>query len=110
MEYVYSNKKIVGSRKYKKVNKLKKVMRNIIILSILIILISMSFSIILGKDELTTKKIVVGHGDTLWNIASKICNKSEGLNVQNVIIEIKKLNSLKSSIIYEGQELFVYNH
>ncbi|MEG1705754.1 MAG: LysM peptidoglycan-binding domain-containing protein [Clostridia bacterium] len=110
MDYIYNNSRIVGSVKFKKKNKIRKIIKNVILLTVIIIFISVSFNIILGKNELTTKKITVNSGNTLWNIASKICNKNENLNIQNVILQIKNLNNLNNSIIYEGQELLIYNY
>jgi LysM repeat protein len=43
---------------------------------------------------------VVSKGDTLWSIASELNG-----NIRENIYEIKKINNLKTSYIYEGQEL-----
>lgn len=114
MEYVYSsgNNTIVGSKRgnrYKR-NKSKKLLQNIIILVIVFLSISMFLNVSLGKDQLTTRTIVVDSGVTLWNIANKICKGNDDLNVQNVIIQIKELNNMEDSMIYEGQELLVYEY
>ncbi len=114
MEYVYSNRTgiINGSKRgnrFKK-NKAKRIFQNIAILVIIFITISLFVNVSLGKDRLTTKTVIVDSGTTLWNIANKICNKNPELNVQNVIIQIKKINNLDTSMIYEGQELLVYEY
>ena len=64
------------------------------------------------NKHIDTRSIVVSSNDTLWNIAKDICNNSsEDLNVQNIVIEIKNINELKSSEIYLGQtlEIPIYN-
>ncbi|MDD2376914.1 MAG: LysM peptidoglycan-binding domain-containing protein [Clostridia bacterium] len=114
MEYVYSNgsNTMNGSKRGSKLrkNKVKQIFQNILMLVFIFIIISMFFNVSLGKDKLTTKTIIVDSGTTLWNIANKICINNEDLNVQNVIIQIKKINNLQSSMIYEGQELLIYNY
>jgi len=114
MEYVYSNgsNTMNGSKKGNKHrrNKVKQIFQNILMLVFIFAIISMVFSVSLGKDKLTTKTIVVDSGTTLWNIASKICTNNNDLNVQNVIIQIKEINNLNSSMIYEGQKLLIYEY
>lgn len=114
MEYVYSNRShtINGSKRgnrFRK-NNTKRIFQNIVILLIIFVAISMFLNVSLGSQKLTTKTLVVDSGTTLWNIANKISEGNPNLNVQNVIIQIKKLNNLQSSIIYEGQELLVYEY
>jgi LysM repeat protein len=65
----------------------------------------------LSHGDLKQKKIVVGQGDTLWNIASTEIasnNYYEGKEIRNVIDQIKEINELKNSSLYVGQELFLY--
>lgn len=114
MEYVYNsrNNTIIGSkrgRKHRK-NDVKRIFQNILILVVILITISMFLNVSLGKDQLTTKMLTVESGATLWNIANNICKDNTNLNVQNVILHIKRLNNLQNSMIYEGQELLVYNY
>ncbi|MDD2628180.1 MAG: LysM peptidoglycan-binding domain-containing protein [Clostridia bacterium] len=114
MEYVYSNKSntIIGSKRGRNYRKRKatKMFQNILLLVMIFITISIFFNVNLGKDQLTTKTMMVSSGTTLWNIANNVCDKNEDLNIQNVILHIKKLNNLQDSMIYEGQELLVYNY
>lgn len=114
MEYIYSNNNsIIGSTKRSikhKKNKSKKIIQNIVLMLAIFLIFSTFINVSLGKDKLTTKTIVVDSGSTLWNIANNICENNPELNVQNVIIQIKNLNNLKSSMIYEGQELKIYNY
>lgn len=114
MEYVYSSRTGTinglkrGNRSRK--NSAKRIFQNIIILLILFVIISTFLNVSLGSNKLTTKTLIVDSGTTLWNIANKICTNNSNLNVQNVILQIKKLNNLDDSIIYEGQELLVYEY
>ena len=65
-----------------------------------------------GTKHIDTKSVTVESNDTLWKIAEEICNSSsENLNVQNIVLEIKSINNLKSSNIYSGQvlEVPIYN-
>lgn len=114
MEYVYSNKNstIIGSKRgrYHRKKRATKMFQNILLLVMIFITISIFFNVNLGKDQLTTKTIMVDSGTTLWNIANNVCKKNENLNIQNVVLHIKKLNNLQDSMIYEGQELLVYNY
>jgi flagellar biosynthesis protein FlhB len=114
MEYVYNNRSntISGSKRQNKfrINKMKQMFQNILIILFVFVIISMFLNISLGKNQLTTKTLVVDSGTTLWNIANKICVANPELNVQNVIIQIKKINNLDSSMIYEGQKLLIYEY
>lgn len=114
MEYVYSSRSntINGSRRgnrFRK-NNSKRIFQNIVILVIIFITISMFLNVSLGKEEIVTKTFFVDSGTTLWDIANNICRENQDLNVQNVIIQIKKLNNLQSSMIYEGQKLLIYEY
>ncbi|MDF2865937.1 MAG: hypothetical protein K0R72_755 [Clostridia bacterium] len=114
MEYVYSSRTgtingLKRGNKHRK-NSAKRIFQNIVILVIIFITISMFLNISLGKDKLTTKTFIVDSGTTLWNIANKICDNNPSLNVQNVILQIKNLNNLESSMIYEGQKLLIYEY
>lgn len=59
----------------------------------------------IGRKYTSTYEFKVQSSDTIWNIASNICEKDKNLNVQNVVIEIKNLNNLNTSDIYVGQTL-----
>jgi hypothetical protein len=114
MEYIYSSRTgtINGLKRGNTYigNKSKKIFKNIILLVIIFIIVSMFLNVSLGKDKLTTKTVIVDSGTTLWNIANKICKNNPELNVQNVVIQIKKINNMQDSMIYEGQELLVYEY
>ncbi|TDT61533.1 cell division suppressor protein YneA [Fonticella tunisiensis] len=83
----------------------RKLMSKIIILIILSIMFALPFAIhvkgISNKKE--SIKVVVYPGDTLWSIAAE---KNSGYrDVRQLIYEIRKINNLKSPVIYPGQEL-----
>lgn len=52
----------------------------------------------------STTTVVVGEGDTLWNIASGV---AEPGHTREMIRRIVELNSLSSTTIHSGQELAV---
>ena len=86
----------------------KRVCTNIIVLALIFMLFNAFTNVTFGSRNIQTKTIRVDRNDTLWSIASDICDSSnEELNVQNVIIKIKKINNLTDSTIYYGQELNV---
>ncbi|MCZ8513112.1 LysM peptidoglycan-binding domain-containing protein [Paenibacillus filicis] len=49
--------------------------------------------------------VIVGHGETLWSIASEHAGK--GKDVRDYIDEIRKANGLKQSKLQEGQKLLL---
>lgn len=81
---------------------------NMIIMIIIVLICIFLFSQnCIAKKQIKTKEVCVNTNDTLWKIAGKICDKDESLNIQNVIIDIKKINNLDNSNIYVGQTLFI---
>lgn len=81
--------------------------RNILILLLLFFVFSLFTTNAFSKKELATKKITVEENQTVWNIAKIVCKKNTSLNIQEVIYDIKKVNSMDNSTIYEGQELLI---
>ena len=71
----------------------------------LLILFTFFTSTSVGKKQVETYEFEVQNNDTIWNIAGNICKKDSSLNIQNIILEIKDINNLSSSDIYEGQIL-----
>ena len=55
-------------------------------------------------EQLPTRTVVVGEGDTLWAIASAVAGPGE---TREVVHEIQELNSLPGPELVEGQELAV---
>ena len=57
-----------------------------------------------GGAEQPTERIVVGTGDTLWDIAAA---RAESGEIRSMMHDIKQLNALESSMLLAGQELHV---
>ncbi len=64
--------------------------------------ISLMTNVSYSAERKEYKDIVVAKGDTLWSIALTL----EG-DVKENIYEIKKINNLENSMIYEGQSIKV---
>ena len=91
---------------------MKRIMTNICIILLFIIVMNFISNFTFGTKHIDTKSVTVASNDTLWKIAEEVCNNSsENLNVQNIVLEIKNINNLKSSNIYLGQvlEIPIYN-
>lgn len=73
-----------------------------LIVCMLSFLISMATSKVFSATPIEYDTIIVSEGDTLWGIALTL----EG-DISENIYNIKEVNNLDSSIIYEGQELLV---
>lgn len=80
---------------------------NFLMIAIFLITISFISQKCIAEKQIKLKEITIEESDTLWNIANDICNNNENLNIQNVIIEIKKMNNLSTSDIYIGQQLSI---
>lgn len=80
--------------------------RFIISISLIVCMLSFFISMVTSKVFSATPieydTIIVSEGDTLWGIALTL----EG-DISENIYNIKEVNNLDSSIIYEGQELLV---
>lgn len=112
MEYVYyrGDSRIRNLRNINQKNKnlnLNKILR---IIAISMILLIIFFNTTFAKQNITKKEIIIKNGQTIWNIANEICNENNNLKVQNVVLDIKKINNLESSVIYENQKLLVYEY
>jgi len=85
---------------------MKRIMSNIGIILMFIIAMNFISNFTFGNKHIDTRAITVGSNDTLWKIAEDVCDEaSDELNIQNIVIEIKNINNLKSSNIYSGQIL-----
>lgn len=86
--------------------RIKNKKRFILSLTILFVLLSFLCNMLTSKVFSHTlpeyKEIVISEGDTLWSIASNL----DG-NINENIYEIKKINNLKTSYIYAGQEIII---
>lgn len=78
-----------------------------IVICIIFLFLTLSNSNIIAKEHINKQTIYVSNGDTLWSIAKFSIGKNNDLNIQNVLNEIIKLNSLENSNIYIGQKLLV---
>lgn len=83
------------------------VMRNIFILLLCIIIVNMFLFPIIGSAKMATKTIVINTNDTLWKLASDTIKSSsnKNLTIGKVIYDIKQINNMEDSNIYEGDFL-----
>ena len=88
------------------VNK-RKFFKSIFTLIFIIIISFICFNSIFYKEEVTTKEIqyTVAKGERLWDIAEQY--KRPGQDIREYIYEVKKINNMKDSTIYENQELTI---
>lgn len=93
------------NRKNRRKQKSNKVVVNILFILGLLFIYTLFTNFNLADKQITTNEVVVQSDDTIWNLAKNACKDNENLNVQNVVIEIKKINNLESSNIYVGQVL-----
>ncbi|MCX7749708.1 MAG: LysM peptidoglycan-binding domain-containing protein [Clostridia bacterium] len=77
----------------------------IFILSIFCLMTSMIYSdIAYGSKVNQYLTVTVQSGDTLWSIAERFCNHGD---IREYIYELKQLNSLSNSEIFEGDQIKV---
>jgi LysM repeat protein len=57
-----------------------------------------------GYKEPEYQSIIINSGDTLWSIAEKY---SQNNNIREYIYNVKKINNLDSSIVYENTAIIV---
>lgn len=57
-----------------------------------------------GYDEPKYQSIIVHSGDTLWSIAEKY---GEDSNIREYIYNVKKINNLDSSMVYENTAILI---
>jgi len=78
-----------------------------ILLAILIVFTFLYVASVYGyKEKISYNSVYVKKGDTLWDIAEKY--KQSG-DIRKYIKEIKKINNLESSTIFEGDILKIPN-
>lgn len=97
----------VRKNKRKKINLLKAFFSIIIIWLVIIILYAI-FNNTYSYKKVNLKTIYVSSGDTLWSIARIEKNNNEyykNMEIREIVSNIKKINSLESSSLYENQEL-----
>ncbi|HHT93214.1 MAG TPA: LysM peptidoglycan-binding domain-containing protein [Clostridiaceae bacterium] len=81
-----------------------KVVTFVFIVTSLMLIVTVYAKNIKPKPQITYKTVVVEQGDTLWDLAKEYYPDTE---VRRAVNELKKINNLKDSIIYEGQSLKV---
>ena len=59
------------------------------------------------RGESQAELVTVGHGDTLWGIASDAAAATGDGDVRDMVERIQEMNALDSSVVYAGQELRV---
>lgn len=75
-----------------------------IVCFIVIILTVVYSTSVHGYKEPSFTVVHVEKGDTLWTIAKRYCS---GTDIRKYIYQIKKINNLSSSEIYQGDTLLV---
>lgn len=101
-------------KKYSRKNKLsiKKIICTIIVIlgGIVGLLLLFGNKPTYSHTELNYKKVFVSYGETLWSIASRETKNNSyyiGKDVRYVINDIKKINNLETSSLYNNQELSI---
>lgn len=91
--------------------KIKELVKDILFLFVVILVFNIVISKGLAKTEYKTCDYTVKDGDTVWNIASDICNENNELYIKNVVSDIRKINELDEPTIYAGQVIMlpIYN-
>lgn len=80
----------------------KKRLFAIVVMLTLIISVTFFASRAFGYEVSRYDTVRVAKGDTLWDIAGKYRKNGD---IRQYIYEIKKVNNLQNSVLYEGSEL-----
>mgnify|MGYP000903197256 CR=1 FL=1 len=82
----------------------------VVIIAIVIACLSFSDPAAAYKENNQTQmqSIIIEKGDTLWSVAKVYYPKYEG-DIRQLIYEIKKINDMETSAIYDGQILYLPN-
>lgn len=97
-------------KKKRRLKKSVKIVLSIIIIAMIVWLLIRSTSF--SYKEVEYKEIYVSNGDTLWDIAKFERDNNqyyEGKDIREIIFDIKKINDLQNSDIYEHQKLLIPN-
>ena len=91
--------------------KIKELVKDILFLFVVILVFNIVISKGLARTDYKTCSYIVKDGDTVWNIASDICNENNELYIKNVVSDIRKINELDEPTIYAGQVIMlpIYN-
>lgn len=93
---------ILRTRRMKKAKRLR-TFRTLVFLclvSTVLLIITVCAKNINDKQPVVYETIVIEQGDTLWDLAKEYYPDKE---IRSAIYEIRKVNDLKNSTIYEGQ-------
>ena len=93
-----------------KIKNKKKIIVSSTVLIFIAVFTTLLSSKTFSRGEYETKTIYICNGDTLWTIASmeqKSNKYYENKNIREIINDIKYINSLDSSYIYEGQKIVI---
>ncbi|MBB3110366.1 LysM repeat protein [Paenibacillus phyllosphaerae] len=107
-----ANNKQTNRRKEKRKSLIKVTVR-LIAAAIFFIIVFAGFTLMKGDASMShpaqptadERLIVVGSGDTLWEIAGKV--KQDGDDIREVVYNIKKRNQLENSALNAGQSLII---
>ncbi|WP_248925574.1 LysM peptidoglycan-binding domain-containing protein [Paenibacillus hamazuiensis] len=112
---MYTNSALVNNKADTSVIKHKKLVRFLFVLFVVSIIFTFSALVtvyasgesasVKTSGTAETRSVVVMPGDTLWSIAS--ANKTRDQDIRTYIDKIKEANKLKSSVLKEGQLLFL---
>lgn len=97
-------KSIVKNKKKKGNNFIKWFVINLIIVSTITVIFNIPK--VYAKETFKYKTVRVQSGDTVWNYAKTVINKSkQDKNISEVINDIKELNNMKNTDIKIGQDI-----
>ena len=95
-------------KKRRKLKKSVKIVLSIIVIAVIVWLLVRSTSFSYKEKEY--REIYVSNRDTLWEIAKLEKNNNEyykNKDIREIVFDIKKVNNLQSSDIYEHQKLLI---
>lgn len=93
-----------------KIVNMKKFIRTISILAILLIICTIFTNKTYSNTKVSYKEEIISSGDTLWTICKNEQNNNkyfQNEDIRNIIEEIKQLNKLENSNLYEGQKIII---
>lgn len=72
-------------------------------LILLVLIIAITYQVRYEVPELETQEIYISSNQTLWGLGEKYC--PENMDVRQWIFDVKKLNGMKTSEVYEGSTI-----
>lgn len=95
-------------KRRRKLKKSVKIVLSILVISLIVWLLIRSTT--LSYKPIEYREIYVSNGDTLWEIAEIEKNNNEyytNKDIRKIIYEIKQINGLENSELYEHQRLLI---